>query len=265
MLTGRHPFTANTPIEWAARHTTADPPPVDSFDATRNLEKYRADAVMRALGKLPSERPQSARELAALFSGGGAPRAEAKSVSPTLAPVPRAPRWPLAVGGAIGLMSAIAAAVIYLWPAPNPQPIVADRPDAGPPDAGPRQPARWLRLVHADVHVEDVSYALGPPDGRCATIRPHGSITLEADSGSVIASDGGPGPDVAVRVRESSAAYRTDVAPAPHQYKNIASEVLGSIDLDIDQFELPTPRYVRIKNRSEQPVCLDAIGLFRSG
>lgn len=67
MLTGRRPFEASSPVEWATRHTTTVPHSLDSFAATRDLPAQQKQAVMRALEKLPQNRPPSVRALAEEF------------------------------------------------------------------------------------------------------------------------------------------------------------------------------------------------------
>ncbi len=64
MLTGRLPFEANTPWEWATRHLTADPDPLpESVPATK------AQSVMRALAKERTDRPESVVDFMREFTG----------------------------------------------------------------------------------------------------------------------------------------------------------------------------------------------------
>jgi len=67
MITGRLPFEADTPWQWATHHMTTPPPPmrsVTTVDVPADVER----AVMHALAKSPDARPSSAldfyRELA---------------------------------------------------------------------------------------------------------------------------------------------------------------------------------------------------------
>ncbi|MCC6877638.1 MAG: serine/threonine protein kinase [Sandaracinaceae bacterium] len=308
MLTGSPPFQANTPLEWAARHTTADPPPLEGFPATRDLEPHRAQAVMAALGKLPSDRPHSARELAALFAGRD-PRAAPASARPP----PRAPRPPgspidataptlraspiarKAAGDAVlrprrrasivaivlaafGVGAAVAAAFVALTPHP-PAPLAARdasvvEPDAGSegrpelvePDAGPLQPSLWFRIVHFENSVRDPALALGAPDQRYAVLPRGGTLTLELEAGVQLRSDGGPGPDLSIRIDDArSGPYRADVGVARNTFTTVASDLVGSIGLDVDQFGLTQIRYVRLKNRStSSSLYVDAVGAYRS-
>ena len=69
MLAGSRPFEANSPLEWAARHTTTDPPPLSEWESCRDLPEDKQRAVLHALAKLPQDRPQSARAFAAELLG----------------------------------------------------------------------------------------------------------------------------------------------------------------------------------------------------
>ena len=66
-------------------------------------------------------------------------------------------------------------------------------------------------------------------------------------------------------VSERSGPYRIDIATDRHreQYINIASDLVGSAPLDVDQVhDAAAYRYIRIKNRGRTNVCLDALGVF---
>jgi eukaryotic-like serine/threonine-protein kinase len=67
MLTGRLPFEAESPLELAAMHKRADPPPVSSLrsDAPPELERL----ATAALAKRPEERPQDGSALLAAIEG----------------------------------------------------------------------------------------------------------------------------------------------------------------------------------------------------
>jgi serine/threonine-protein kinase len=69
MLAGRRPFEASSPLEWAARHTTSEPPPLDRWESSRDLPEETRRAVLHALAKLPGDRPQTARAFAAELLG----------------------------------------------------------------------------------------------------------------------------------------------------------------------------------------------------
>jgi serine/threonine protein kinase len=76
MLTAQLPFHANTPWQWATEHMTAQPFPIDQVPSGAAVPRPMRDAVMRALAKIPDERPQTAgaflKELEAALSGAAA-------------------------------------------------------------------------------------------------------------------------------------------------------------------------------------------------
>ncbi|MEC7523345.1 MAG: serine/threonine-protein kinase [Myxococcota bacterium] len=135
--------------------------------------------------------------------------------------------------------------------------------DAGPPDAGPRTPREWTHIVHFQRRVDDAALALGPPDGRYAVVRPQGTLVLEIEAGTRIASDGTSQPDVRIEIDDArSDPYRADVGVARNQYTTVGSELVGSLGLDADQFEISRIRYVRIKNRGRRNLYVDAVGAY---
>jgi serine/threonine protein kinase len=67
MLTGKLPFVANTPWEWASKHLTAAPEPLRP-DTTRGLSPAHARAIEAALQKTPADRPQTVDAFLALFT-----------------------------------------------------------------------------------------------------------------------------------------------------------------------------------------------------
>lgn len=69
MLTGERPFTANTPLEWAARHTTAEPPTLDQYPPTRHLPARYKNAIGRSLRKSPDQRQPNAKAFAQEITG----------------------------------------------------------------------------------------------------------------------------------------------------------------------------------------------------
>lgn len=62
MLTGRLPFEANTPWEWATKHMTAQPSPFEAQPLSNDIPIKMKAAIMRALEKDPKKRQASARE-----------------------------------------------------------------------------------------------------------------------------------------------------------------------------------------------------------
>ncbi|HEX2266977.1 MAG TPA: protein kinase [Actinomycetota bacterium] len=67
MLTGRRPFTQNTPVAVAAAHVNQPPPPVR--DLAPDVPTRIATACDKALAKAPEERPPSAAAFAAMLNG----------------------------------------------------------------------------------------------------------------------------------------------------------------------------------------------------
>jgi serine/threonine-protein kinase len=316
MLTGQRPFEARSPLEWAARHTTTDPPSLDSFDSTRALPEHQKRAVAHALEKLPGSRPQSARALAAellgredattpVTMGGsrpppvpeeGPPTRRVDVTAPTQHASPialRAQRAPEAADGdevlrpagmrsRVGIVFAVLGAAALLAAGgyafrgrlfgSGPTPAAdAGAPDAGPrdagTDAGPRTPTPtdWIRIVHFQRRIRRAALALGPPDQRYAIVPPRGTITLELAAGIRIASDRGPGPDVFIQIDdERSGPYRADVGVERNRFTTVGSELVGSLPLDSDQFDIRQIRYVRIKNRGTRNLYLDAVGAYRT-
>ena len=111
--------------------------------------------------------------------------------------------------------------------------------------------------------MRDAALALGPPDGRYAVIQPQGTIVLEIAAGTRIATDGTSQPDVWIVIDDArSDPYRADVGVARNQYTTVGSELVGTLGLDADQFEISRIRYVRIKNRGRRNLYLDSVGAF---
>ena len=75
MLTGRLPHDANTPWEWATKHLTAAPIPLESFPEGAIVDPTRRDAVMACLEKEPAARPESALGFMSAFTGATNPAA----------------------------------------------------------------------------------------------------------------------------------------------------------------------------------------------
>ncbi len=62
MLTGRLPFEADTPWEWATQHMTARPFPFEATPIGNNIPEKMRHAIMRALNKDREQRHQNVRE-----------------------------------------------------------------------------------------------------------------------------------------------------------------------------------------------------------
>jgi tRNA A-37 threonylcarbamoyl transferase component Bud32 len=71
MLTGRLPFDADTPWQWATQHMTAQPMAFEVAAPTSTIPSNLRGSVMRALSKDREQRQSSAREFFDELSGGG--------------------------------------------------------------------------------------------------------------------------------------------------------------------------------------------------
>ena len=69
MLTGRLPFEANTPWEWATKHLMAEPIPFDAQSPPWPIPERKKAAVMRALAKSRDQRQASAIAFLSDFTG----------------------------------------------------------------------------------------------------------------------------------------------------------------------------------------------------
>ena len=71
MLTGRLPFDADSPWEWATQHMTAQPFPFEAIPMGGQVPPKMKAAVMRALSKDKTQRQQTVREFFDDFTAGG--------------------------------------------------------------------------------------------------------------------------------------------------------------------------------------------------
>jgi hypothetical protein len=71
MLSGKLPFEADTPWQWATQHMTAQPTPLEVAAADASLPDGVRAAIMRALSKDREKRQATARDFFAELSGGG--------------------------------------------------------------------------------------------------------------------------------------------------------------------------------------------------
>lgn len=293
MLTGARPFAGcSTPLEWATAHLTKTPRPFEDFAATRSLPIEKRAAIMHALEKDVGARTPTALRFVEELTGtirtsipsttsgerspspqGDAPtvqartpRAVSRTDSPAL-PTSRA-RYVLYAIGALAMTVVGAGFMTTVLEGPGHE--VVDAPsdaavvpnDAGS-DAGPS--IEWLHVLTASSGADSEELALGPPDGRCAVLRPNGKLLLELTPGMPTTTARTPAADLEVIVRESSGPYLVDIEMDRHGdvFTNIGSEILGATPLDVDQFDVHEFRYVRVKNPSRtSTVCVDAIGVF---
>jgi eukaryotic-like serine/threonine-protein kinase len=81
MLTGRLPFDADTPWQWATQHMTAQPLPFEATAPSTTIPPNMRAAILRALSKNREERQASTREFYEQLSGGGGITVEEQPVS----------------------------------------------------------------------------------------------------------------------------------------------------------------------------------------
>lgn len=70
MLSGRLPFEADTPWQWATQHMTAQPTPFEVAAPSRSIPQGMRDAILRALSKDRDKRQATCREFFSELSGG---------------------------------------------------------------------------------------------------------------------------------------------------------------------------------------------------
>jgi serine/threonine-protein kinase len=68
MLTGRLPFAANTPWEWATQHMTQPPIPIESHAEGMRAPAGMRNAIVRALAKAPEDRFQTVKAFIDAFA-----------------------------------------------------------------------------------------------------------------------------------------------------------------------------------------------------
>src|SRR5262245_43486908 len=71
MLTGKLPFEADTPWQWATQHMTAQPTPFEVSAPAKNIPHGMRSAILKSLEKERDKRQASARDFFAELSGGG--------------------------------------------------------------------------------------------------------------------------------------------------------------------------------------------------
>jgi len=77
MLTGKLPFEADTPWQWATQHMTAQPIPFEVSAPAKHLPDGMRRAILRGLSKERDQRPSTAREFFSELSDGGRMTVEA--------------------------------------------------------------------------------------------------------------------------------------------------------------------------------------------
>jgi serine/threonine protein kinase len=71
MLTGRLPFEADTPWQWATQHMTAHPFPFESVAVAAGAPAAMKQTILRALSKDPAQRQGDVRQFYDELAGGG--------------------------------------------------------------------------------------------------------------------------------------------------------------------------------------------------
>jgi serine/threonine-protein kinase len=77
MLTGKLPFEADTPWQWATQHMTAQPIPFEVSAPAKNIPEGMRQAILKGLSKDRDLRPATAREFFTELSDGGRMTVEA--------------------------------------------------------------------------------------------------------------------------------------------------------------------------------------------
>ena len=133
MLTGRLPFDADTPWQWATQHMTAQPLPFEASPSSTRVPEQMRKAIMRALSKEREERQATSKEFFQELSGGGGLTVDAPAAAAAAA----------AGGGSTGTseMSAAPDFAATSAPAPaaaaTPAPVTPAQPPAPAPQAAP--------------------------------------------------------------------------------------------------------------------------------
>ncbi|MFW6067237.1 MAG: protein kinase domain-containing protein [Myxococcota bacterium] len=295
MISGALPFRASTPGEWASRHFTAQPKPLEDHPAGRRAPERHHRALAHALAKSPEERPADVwafvRELTAAepFHVSwlpAPPSGDAAPASPVPAPVEgdgelqrvhglrRGPSAVLAAL-AVGMLFSMAAGVLFLsrrsvQPPPLPEELewatvgsVAVDAVLGSDDAGAASDASpgWFRSVRSVRGAANPDRAVGGSDGRHAVLAPRGELTVDLGAGRAFRTDGTGQPDLVLVVADESGPYDVQVGADRRSLRKVTRVDRGpaTLDLDgsVDHDELL--RMVRIASRSRGALKLDAV------
>ena len=289
MLTGSRPYTGcSTALEWATAHLTKTPRPFEAFPATRSLAIEKRAAVMHALEKEVEDRTPTALRFVEELTGTirasmpssligerpGPPTGDAATVqartprvgdSEMKLPLSRA-RYGVYAVGAIAMTAIGAVATVTAFGGGTSSGGVSSDAGVAAVDSATSGPhIEWLHVLDAFSGADTENLALGAPDGQCAVLRPDGTLTLELTPGLPTETNGTSDPDLQVVVRDPRSVYRVDVGMEPRAFALhvIASEVVGTTPLDVDEDGVHEFRFVRVKNPSHtQTVCVDAVGLY---
>jgi serine/threonine-protein kinase len=134
MLTGRLPWVANTAWEWASKHMTEAPTPLERQPLGPNVPEPMRAAITRALAKNKDERFSSVKDFFEAFSGSAA--ASAMSAAPAQ---PAARGTAIISGGAepAGTRAKTEMGAPVPMMAPEPAPAYGTAPNVGPAIAAP--------------------------------------------------------------------------------------------------------------------------------
>lgn len=100
LLTGKLPFEANTPWEWATKHLTAAPTPIEAHIVATTIPPNKRAAILRALAKNRDERQASVQQFMQEFTGYMDPQsAWTMATSGGIASAPQPPPSVSPVGG----------------------------------------------------------------------------------------------------------------------------------------------------------------------
>jgi serine/threonine-protein kinase len=147
MTTARLPFDATTPWEWATKHLTAEPNPLESHPAGSQLPEHKRQAVHCALQKDPEHRFGTVLEFMHAFTGMHDPQ-----VAWTLATTP----------GGLGSQPGQPGAAQARPPVGTPQPMPQQ---AGTEGAGAAPPGNEASAYAPTGHATPQPSAVTPPSG----------------------------------------------------------------------------------------------------
>jgi eukaryotic-like serine/threonine-protein kinase len=82
MLVGKYPFEANTAWEWASKHMTEPPRPIETQPLGPNVPEHMRAAITRALEKNKDDRFSTVKEFFEAFSSGGVPNTSVMNQAP---------------------------------------------------------------------------------------------------------------------------------------------------------------------------------------
>jgi tRNA A-37 threonylcarbamoyl transferase component Bud32 len=136
MLTGKLPFEADTPWQWATQHMTAQPIPFEVSAPAKHLPDGMRKAILRGLSKEREQRPSTAREFFTELSDGGRMTVEANPVETAAAARTGTASMDAVPAFAAGVAQAAAYGPPPAHPAPTPMAHAAAAPIPPAPARG---------------------------------------------------------------------------------------------------------------------------------